>query len=84
MEMRSDIISWNIYAVHVILQIQIFSYRSAADVRALILKQNEQAKIDVKAEFSKLKDVKVSYIEYKNTNIVPNCKPALILKLFSC
>ncbi|XP_033986447.1 nuclear GTPase SLIP-GC-like [Trematomus bernacchii] len=32
--------------------------QSAADVRALILKQNEQAKIDVKAEFSKLKDVK--------------------------
>ncbi|XP_033992115.1 uncharacterized protein LOC117487605 [Trematomus bernacchii] len=32
--------------------------QSAADVRALILKQNEQAKIDVKAEFSKLKDAK--------------------------
>ncbi|XP_033992119.1 nuclear GTPase SLIP-GC-like [Trematomus bernacchii] len=37
--------------------------QSAADVRALILKQNEQAKIDVKAEFSKLKDVKKQFSE---------------------
>ncbi|KAI4812243.1 hypothetical protein KUCAC02_023645, partial [Chaenocephalus aceratus] len=39
-------------------QIHLICTKSAADVRALILKQNEQAKIDVKAEFSKLKDVK--------------------------
>ena len=55
-------ISWNVYAVDVILQIQIFSNRSAADVRAQILKENEQAKRKVNAEFNKLKDVKVSNI----------------------
>jgi len=60
--MHSDMISWNVYAVDVILQIQIFSYRSAADVRAQILKENEQAKRKVNAEFNKLKDVKVSNI----------------------
>ena len=45
------------------LFIQIFSYSSAADVHALILKQNMEAKEEVNKEFKKLNKVKVSFID---------------------
>ena len=45
------------------LFIQIFSYSSAAGVRALIFKNNQEAKEEVHKEFQKLKGVKVSFID---------------------
>ena len=45
------------------LFIQIFSYSSAAGVRALIFKKNMKAKEEVNKEFKKLNKVKVSFID---------------------